>query len=84
PVIIVDKLTYASADSVIKEKKSVLGFLSKWNEALVKGTYHDYLKFYDSEYVPDISWWSDWNKTRKRLKQRHISYSVAPKKISIL
>jgi murein L,D-transpeptidase YafK len=84
PVIIVNKLTYATADSVIKEKKSVLGFLSKWNEALVKGTYHDYLKFYDSEYVPDISWWSDWNQIRKRLKQRHISYSVDPKKISIL
>jgi len=84
PVIIVDKLNYTLADSVIKEKNSVLGFLSKWNDALVKGTYHDYLKFYDSEYVPDISWWSDWNKTRKRLKQRHIYYSVDPKKISIL
>jgi murein L,D-transpeptidase YafK len=84
PVVIVDQLTYASADSVIIEKKSVLDFLSKWNEALVKGTYHDYLKFYDPEYVPDISWWSDWNQTRKRLKQRNISYSVHPQRVSIL
>ena len=84
PVIIVDRITYNSAASVTAEKKSVLDFLSKWNDALVKGTYHEYLKFYDPEYVPDISWWSDWNQLRKRLTQRNISYSVNPKTISIL
>jgi murein L,D-transpeptidase YafK len=84
PLIIVDRLVYASADSLIAEKKSILAFLSKWSEALVKGTYHEYLKYYDPEYVPDISWWSDWNQLRKRLTQRNISYSVDPQTVSIL
>ncbi|MDM8538156.1 L,D-transpeptidase family protein, partial [Desulfobacterales bacterium HSG17] len=67
PIIITHKLGYEPFESKTELKQSLTGLVSGWETALEKGTYHEYLSYYDSEYVPDISWWTEWNKTRNRL-----------------
>lgn len=84
PIIIVDKLSYLSSNSVNGMKESFLNFLSQSNDALEKGTYHEYLKYYDHEYVPDISWWADWDKLRKKLSVSYAPFSVKLERASIL
>lgn len=84
PIIVVDKLSYNSFKSVNKMKKFFFKFLSQSRDALEKGTYHEYLAYFDPEYVPDISWWSDWNKLRKKLSVFDVPFSVEMGKTSIL
>ena len=84
PVIIVDKISYTSVESNDKIKRRFMSFISGWNDSLEKGTYHQYLDFYDPEYLPDISWWPDWNKTRKHLKTSNTSLSIEIKNLLIL
>ena len=83
PIIIVDKLSYRPLESQNKVAKSISSFISQWNRALENGTYHEYLKFYDTEYLPDISWWPDWSKARKMFQTSHLPFSVELKRTSI-
>ncbi len=84
PIVIVDKLSYGPDDSKEKAKGAILDFLSQWSGAIEKGPYHEYLKFYDHEYLPDIAWWSDWNKIRKSFGNSNRPFSVDIKRTSIL
>lgn len=83
PVIIVDKISFVSPDSIDKTKEDIHQFLAKWNNAIEEETYHNYLQYYDPEYVPDISWWTDWNKIRKELQAASIPFSIRADNISI-
>jgi murein L,D-transpeptidase YafK len=82
PLIIVEKLTYGSIDTSVKE--TITRQVLKWNAALETGTYHDYLKFYSPDYVPDISWWTDWLMVKKeRLRISEHVFTFKLKRISI-
>lgn len=83
PIIIVDKVNYISQEAVETVKPEVVSFLSDWRDAFVLGTYHQYLSFYDAEYLPDISWWTEWNKIRKTFSSSHLPLSIEIKKTSI-
>ncbi|MBW2567834.1 MAG: L,D-transpeptidase [Deltaproteobacteria bacterium] len=83
PIVIVDKLSFVSADCNKKIKDSILKFVLQWKDALEKGTYHEYLNFYSHEYVPDISWWSDWIGIKKSFHASDLKLSVDLKKNSI-
>lgn len=63
PLIIAQKLSYTPNDPALSE--SLNKFLSDWNTAIQSGSYHDYLSFYDDDYLPDMSWWMSWNNARK-------------------
>ncbi len=82
PIIILKKISYISSESVVQVKESILSFLVKLNDALENGTYHDYLECYASEYLPDISWWTEWRKIKKEFK-RSDDISVEMKKVSV-
>ncbi|QTA91812.1 L,D-transpeptidase catalytic domain-containing protein [Desulfonema magnum] len=84
PIIIVKKLSYGPFDVKLEAKTSVLNIFSEWKDALENGTYHDYLKFYDPEYLPDISWWSEWNKIRKTIHTAPEPFSVELENILII
>ncbi|MCP4346795.1 MAG: L,D-transpeptidase family protein [Desulfobacterales bacterium] len=86
PIIVADRLTYEPLDSNAKEniKKSVQKIVSDWKTALEKGSYHDYLKVYDPDYLPDISWWPEWNKIRKTFRVSGQSLSLKLKKLLIV
>jgi len=84
PIIIVDKLSYASFDDKSRIKNSIFSFLKQWNHALENGTYHEYLECYAPEYLPDISWWTEWNKVKKIYSASNLDLSVGMKRRSIL
>ncbi|MBW1697230.1 MAG: L,D-transpeptidase family protein [Deltaproteobacteria bacterium] len=65
PLVIVEKLSYSENGDTITAKKAIYEFLSQWNDALQEGTYHQYLRFYDPDYLPDILWWPEWNRFKK-------------------
>jgi murein L,D-transpeptidase YafK len=83
PIIIVEKISYTSPHAIAKTKKDILRLLGKWNDANENGTYHHYLQYYDPDYVPDISWWADWNKIRKELQKTSVPFSLSIQNISI-
>lgn len=85
PIIIVKKLSYQDPPEAKAEiKESVLRMLSEWKDAVEKGTYHNYLSFYDPEYLPNISWWPEWIKIRSNIQASPDSFSVNLKKILIV
>ena len=61
PMIITKDLSYAPLDQNLQA--DVLQILTAWQQALSYGTYHQYLSFYSSEYLPDIDWWSQRSKS---------------------
>ncbi len=83
PIIIVDKLSYASFDDRSGIKSSIFNLLKQWNHALENGTYHEYLDCYAPEYLPDISWWTEWNKVKKIYSAFNLDLSVGMKRKSI-
>lgn len=69
PMIIVDRLSLVSESNPILQ--STLGSLLKeWTSSLQTGSYHQYLAFYDPDYLPEISWWPDWQRLHKESRKK--------------
>ncbi|MBF0413190.1 MAG: L,D-transpeptidase family protein [Desulfamplus sp.] len=66
PVIIMDRLDYASVETTMAQRDDLLDFLSKWIESLNKGSYLEYLFHYESNYLPEVQWWAEWVDIRSR------------------
>ena len=81
PIIIEEKLSYVSVGSKKDIRDKINVFISKWNEALVKGTYHNYLEYYNSGYIPEISWWPEWDKLKRNLNDYNMDLKT--KEVSI-
>jgi murein L,D-transpeptidase YafK len=62
PIIIVEKLSY-SPDTETAE--AIRKLLAEWTQSIQSGSYHNYLRFYDDEYLPDMTWWLKWHNVRK-------------------
>jgi len=84
PVIIADKLNFVPVGSMKRTGESINEFISGWFDSIRNGTYQEYVKFYDYDYVPDITWWSDWNAERKKYYSGKKSFSVIPKWVSVV
>ena len=65
PILIAEKIDYKPLARAQSENVAVRKFLAAWNNALATGTYHEYLAHYDSQYLPDISWWMQWLQARR-------------------
>ncbi len=65
PILIVEEIAYKPVAKAESEDSAIRSFLSGWNGALATGSYHEYLSFYDSEYLPAIAWWMKWVGIRK-------------------
>jgi len=81
PIILTDEISYTSADLGNETGNSILKFITDYNKALENGTYHDYLRFYEQDFLPDISWWKEWSRIKKNVSDQ--SFSVISKGISI-
>lgn len=64
PIVIVQNLSYGSDHSRTTVERAGNSLVKDWNRALQEETYHRFLDFYASEYLPDISWWPVWSKLR--------------------
>ena len=69
PMIVVDRLSYDTDGPRAAAETAAVSLLTGWTQALMDGTYHDFLSFYDSGYLPDISWWPRWNTLRAVIDQ---------------
>jgi len=83
PIILVETLSNISDDAREKTKKTVLRVLTFWNNRLMDGTYHQYLDLYDSAYLPEIAWWTEWDKTRSLLIASGRTFKIELKNISV-
>ncbi len=76
PIIIFDEFSGFPPVADPNSDKLIARFIDNWNKSVKQGTYHDYVKFYSPSYVPDISWWKDWNNMRKHPELSESSVSV--------
>lgn len=61
PIIIQKKLEMTADETGRKRFAGrVQELLEGYREALVHGSYHDYLSFYDDAFLPEIDWWTEW------------------------
>lgn len=65
PVIIMDAIQKADPAELEKRKNSVDLWLQNWSAAIESGDYHNYLEFYDPEFLPDLDWWPEWRKVNR-------------------
>lgn len=66
PVIMVDTIKMVDKDKLTTQKNDINNMISQWIQSLETGSYHDYLSFYASNYLPGISWWKDWLELRDK------------------
>lgn len=83
PIIIVEKLQDSEPSEAQRGQKAVARLLSGWRSALSEGTYHDYLAAYDPKYLPDLSWWQDWELLRTRMAEEKAAFSLELSNIGI-
>lgn len=76
PIIIVGKLQEWEAVESQGAQEKAMQLLSSWRSALTEGTYHDYLRAYDPTYLPDLSWWQDWDRLRIRMAEENVVFSL--------
>ncbi|MFZ5562737.1 MAG: L,D-transpeptidase family protein, partial [Thermodesulfobacteriota bacterium] len=65
PIVIAQTVAEAPWSAVPAVDKPVRDLVRQWHEALVSRSYHDYLRFYDDRYLPDLRWWKGWRSTRQ-------------------
>ncbi len=83
PIVIVDTLNFEAFEPKTALKEAILEVVDQWIDAVDHGTYHDYVRLYDPDYVPEIAWWSDWYKVKKRLKEAESDLRVGGRNIAI-
>lgn len=76
PVIIVEEIDTIDREIIGEQEKKVDIMLDQWLQTIEEGSYHDYLSFYSSEYLPDISWWEQWLETRKRIHKPGLTLKI--------
>jgi len=76
PVIMVSTINTADKDKIIKQKNDINNMLLQWARSLEKGSYHDYLSFYSSKYLPGIAWWETWRKLRQNKNADNLDVSL--------
>lgn len=69
PVIMMYETKTDTLKNIGRHEKGIVKVLEQWTTALEGGTYHQYLSFYASTYLPSISWWEDWEKLRRSAKE---------------
>ena len=76
PMVIVNKIVYVDKQSLDSAGNGILEMLGNWITSLEKGDYHDYLSFYDSGYLPDMSWWPKWRKIRGKVEKKGLFFKL--------
>ncbi len=67
PVIVVQEIKWADPSVPARDRELITKLIRRWAHAQARESYHAYLEAYDPVYLPDISWWPDWNTMRQEL-----------------
>jgi murein L,D-transpeptidase YafK len=74
PVIISEKIEFYNSEAEYKKiKEKFYELFTLWLKSIEAGTYHDYLNFYSSDFLPNISWWTKWQNLRKKFNYFRLS-----------
>jgi murein L,D-transpeptidase YafK len=65
PVIMVETIDRIQSPVLVQQEQDIDLVLNQWTKAIENGTYHEYLSFYSSDYLPGIQWWDAWLTIRK-------------------
>lgn len=65
PIVFLDRIEYVDVKQNTESVNAINNLLSDWVQARQTKTYHKYLSHYSPDFVPDISWWSKWQKLKK-------------------
>lgn len=65
PIVFLNRIEYVDVKQNAESINAINNLLSDWGQSLQTNTYHKYLSHYSPDYVPDISWWSKWQKLKK-------------------
>ncbi len=84
PMIIVGKIPPETVSDSVQERQAVTDVMARWEKALSQGTYHEFLSVYHPSFLPDLSWWPEWDRLRTKLKQERISFSVSIERPTVL
>jgi murein L,D-transpeptidase YafK len=76
PVIIVNTLSMEDTGTLFSKRMRIQEWFKDWEDALNKGSYHDYLSMYDSTYLPEILWWKKWHDYRREAKKNIGEFNV--------
>ncbi|MBT7698616.1 MAG: L,D-transpeptidase [Desulfobacterales bacterium] len=76
PIIIEEKLSYVPLNSMAETGEKISAFISAWNDTFVNGTYHQYLEYFDSDYFPEISWWTEWKNLKENINDLNIDIKI--------
>ncbi len=76
PVIMVPTINTADKYKIIKQKNDINNMLLQWALSLEKGSYHDYLSFYSSKYLPGIAWWENWRELRQNKNADNLDFAL--------
>jgi murein L,D-transpeptidase YafK len=68
PVIITKNANFIEESEYLDRKQKFLEFFNLWANSIEQGTYHDFLKFYSKDYLPDLSWWEEWQSLKTELE----------------
>lgn len=83
PMIIVNTISQKPVVPDRQTRTEILGFVETWAQSIESGTYHDYLTFYDAEFLPDLHWWMEWYGLRKKFRRNQMSFSIETDDISV-
>lgn len=76
PIVVVDKIVYTDKQTLDSTGNEILGMIEDWAMSVEKGDYHNYLKFYDSGYLPDMKWWPKWWEIRGKIKKKGLQFKL--------
>lgn len=77
PVIMVETAANEARELLAEKADTINRLIQQWMDALIKGSYHDYLFFYSDQYMPDMSWWEEWVDVRKEADKHDPKYQLS-------
>ncbi len=83
PIIVAKQFSFVSTKTSIEIKNSLKHFIKKWSHTLNRGSYEEYISFYNPEYVTQIKWWPEWNILNNFLRESESSFSIILDPVSI-
>lgn len=83
PIVVVDKIVYTDKQTIDSTGDEISRMLEAWAMSVEKGDYHNYLKFYDSGYLPDMKWWPKWWEIRGKINKKGLSFKLLKKQMGI-
>ncbi len=83
PVILVEKINEPDEVKTAGYLHEINNILNQLVLSVERGSYHDYLSFYSSGYLPDTDWWNRWLELRENGGKSDSEFRIKIEKVGI-